>query len=362
MKRFFQAIPLILFSMFILWGCASTPSRKKPDTYVFFPPQPDPPRIQFLTSITSEKDFATPKSSFADFIIGRKKKKDKEIKKPYGVAIKDGVIYVCDTFENRINILNIPGQKFQNIGGGRSIRFKKPINIAIDTDGTKYVTDPVLAAVVVLDRHNKVTGMYGKKELKKPTGVALFRDRLFVTDVTGNQVVVFDKKTGKILYRIGNQKDGPVKLEAPTNISVDLEGNLYVSETMGFRIQKLTQEGEPLMKLGAGIGDGYGQFARPKGVAVDREGRVYSVDAWHSVVQIFDPEGNLLLFFGELGNEPGNLNLPAQVIVDYDNVSLFKKYAAPDFEVEYLVIVTSQFGLKMVNIFGFGHKKGEGDV
>jgi hypothetical protein len=44
-------------------------------------------------------------------------------------------------------------------------------------------------------------------------------------------------------------------------------------------------------------------------------------------------------------------------VVDYDNVALFEKYAAPGFKVEYLVIVTSQVGTRMVNVFGFGRRK-----
>jgi hypothetical protein len=91
-------------------------------------------------------------------------------------------------------------------------------------------------------------------------------------------------------------------------------------------------------------------------VAVDREGRIYSVDGWHSVVQVFDAEGRFLLFFGEMGNQPGNLILPAQIVIDYDNIPLFTKYASPDFQIEYLIIVTSQYGERKVNVFGFGHK------
>jgi hypothetical protein len=62
-----------------------------------------------------------------------------------------------------------------------------------------------------------------------------------------------------------------------------------------------------------------------------------------------------------MGNQPGNLNLPAQVVIDYDNVNLFRSYAAPDFEIEYLIIVTSQYGLRKVNIYGFGHPRGQGN-
>jgi DNA-binding beta-propeller fold protein YncE len=96
-----------------------------------------------------------------------------------------------------------------------------------------------------------------------------------------------------------------------------------------------------------------GQFVRPKGVAVDREDRVYVVDASTEVVQIFNAEGKLMLFFGGAGNHPGGLNIPATVVIDYDNVDLFADRVAPGYKIEYLVLVTSQFGPNKVNVFGF---------
>jgi hypothetical protein len=104
-------------------------------------------------------------------------------------------------------------------------------------------------------------------------------------------------------------------------------------------------------------GDRPGEFSRPKGVAVDREGRVYVVDAAAQVIQIFDAGGRLLLFFGEPKGSPVNLNLPAKVIIDYDHVNLFQKYAAPGFQIDYLVLASNQMGDRKINVYGFGHRK-----
>jgi hypothetical protein len=46
------------------------------------------------------------------------------------------------------------------------------------------------------------------------------------------------------------------------------------------------------------------------------------------------------------------------VVVDYDNLSFFRQYVAPDFELEYLLFVTSQFGERLVNVYGFGKERG----
>jgi hypothetical protein len=92
-------------------------------------------------------------------------------------------------------------------------------------------------------------------------------------------------------------------------------------------------------------------------VAVDRENRVYVVDAAGQLVQIFDDQGRLLMWFGEPGASKVELELPAKVLLDYDNVDLFQQFAAPDFKIEHLVVVMNQYGPRKVCVFGFGHKK-----
>ena len=102
-----------------------------------------------------------------------------------------------------------------------------------------------------------------------------------------------------------------------------------------------------------------GDFARPRGIAIDRQERIYTVDAAFDNVQVFSPDGQLLLFFGKGGIGPGDLYLPAKIVIDYDNVQDFQQFADPSFQIEYIIIVTSQFGNRMVNVYGFGKEKGK---
>ena len=78
------------------------------------------------------------------------------------------------------------------------------------------------------------------------------------------------------------------------------------------------------------------------------------MDAAFGNVQVLAEDGTPLTFFGNPGDGPGGINLPTVVKVDYDNVEYFRKYAAPDFEIEYVVFVASQFGANKVSVFGFG--------
>jgi DNA-binding beta-propeller fold protein YncE len=70
-----------------------------------------------------------------------------------------------------------------------------------------------------------------------------------------------------------------------------------------------------LRKFGR-LGDQAGDFSRPKGIGVDSEGHVYVADAAFDNFQVFDENGQLLLFIGGAGVEPGYFEVPAGVFVD----------------------------------------------
>jgi len=180
-----------------------------------------------------------------------------------------------------------------------------------------------------------------------------------VADLQKHDVHVFDKKTRNLLFDIPNSQDATNRLRAlftPTNLALDSKGRLYVSDSGAFHVQLYDKDGAFLRSVG-GIGDSTGQFARVKGVAVDRDDRLYAVDALSQVTQIFDDQGRLLTWFAQPGKDNLVQNLPAKVVVDYDDVDFFQSYAAPNFKVEHLVIVINQIGPNKVSIFGFGHKK-----
>jgi hypothetical protein len=84
---------------------------------------------------------------------------------------------------------------------------------------------------------------------------------------------------------------------------------------------------------------------------VDRDGILYAVDAGFQNVQMFNEQGELLMFFGGPYSGPGTMYLPAKVIVDYDHLHLFEDLVDPAYEAKHLVIVTNQYGWDKVSIY-----------
>lgn len=341
----------LLAVLLLAAGCATQP--KVQPVRVFFPPAPDEPRIQFLTSFGSERDLEG-QSRFSRFVLGTDNLIHRPIWKPYGVATRPGKIYVCDTQGANVAVVDIAKRRLRYIKPQGEAALLVPINVAADDDGTLYVTDTKRGQVLTFTETGGYLGAMGKTDEMKPCGVAISGDRLYVSDLKNSCVRVYAKATRELLFTIPRDpKDEKARLFSPTNIAIGPEGRLYVSDSGGFTLQVYDAEGNHLRGLGE-QGVEPGRFVRPKGIGVDHNGLTYIVDAATTVVQLFDNEGRLLMYFGEPKNSgPASLYLPAGLAIDYDNVDLYKKYVAPGYNLDYLILVINQAGLQKVNIYGF---------
>ena len=341
----------------LIAGCATGPSKAR---FVFFPPPPEPPRLQFLVSLSDEKDLGRQVSKFSAFVTGETPT-SQPIVKPYGVCLASNELCVCDTGTRSVDILDLVQKTMRRFSPPGMGKLGVPVNLAVDADGTRYVADTGRNQVLIYGADDSFQGAIGEGDTLRPTSVALTADRVCITDLKGHCVRVYAKTGRELLFTIPRVPEAaedqePGKLYMPTNLAIDQQGRLYVCDTAACRIQIYTPDGKHLKSLGS-RGDLPGQFARPKGVAVDREGRIYVVDAATQVCQIFDPDGKLLLFFGEPDGSAAPLSLPAAVAVDYDHVGCFQQYVSPAFVVEHLVFITNQLGDRKVSVYGLGHKK-----
>ena len=353
--KYFKTLSLFtLFSLF-LSSCAAPPDKIDSGP-IFYPPLPNPPRIQHLTSFSSLRDLNEP-SAFSDFLLGKEQASQSLINKPYGVTLANGKIFAVDTRGPGYVVFDLKQQRTHTIYGAGAGRMKKPVNITLDTEGNRFITDTERDQVLMFDKEDKFVRAFGLEGQFKPTDVVLVNDEMYVVDIKHHKIHVLSKAFGTVIREFGKAGSKENELYHPTNIKMGLDGNLYISDTGNYRIQVFTPKGQYIRSIGK-AGSGLGNFARPKGVALDRNSNVYVVDAAFNNVQIFGADGKLLLFFGGAGNDAGALNLPTDIEIDYDNVKLFQKYAEPGFKIEFVILVANQFGPNKVSVYGYGKMKG----
>ncbi|TNF32009.1 MAG: hypothetical protein EP329_11400, partial [Deltaproteobacteria bacterium] len=344
----------ILGALMSLTACGGA-SLQRLEQPVFFPSPPAQPRFQFLGSISSEEDLGS-SSSFEAFLVGGEVDTRKLVK-PYGAALHGKKLYVTDTVLGSVVVID-PEEGFLPLRGAVGLgALKTPINITITDAGDKLVADTGRGQVVVYGPDDRYVRAYGSPEQFKPTAVAVTSDLLFVCDVRDSEIEVLSRETGDVVRKIGGLGVEPGKFRLPTNLALGPDGNLYVTDTGNFRIQKLSPTGEVLGTFGA-AGDSPGTFTRPKGIAVDDAGRIYVADAAFENVQVFDADFRLLLVLGGPGERPGNLALPAGVSVAAKVPEIYRDLADPQFDVDHLVIVVSQYGARRVNLYAFGDWRG----
>ncbi len=334
-----------------LAGCESKAKKPESTKPVFFPEAPDKPRLQFLTSFRSAGDLGKEgPSAFERFIVGEEQKVE-AISQPYGIAIHDGKIYVCDVGKRAVVVLDIVNKTFTPMTADR--RLMNPVNIFIEKDGTKYVADTTAGAVFVFDASDQLQAILGRELKINPIDVATYGPLCYVTDFMSNQVVVFYKDTGKLIARLGSVGDKRGEFALISDLALDAQANIYVTDKAKGYIVNFTRAGKLGRVIGR-LGDNIDEFVRPKGIAVDRANRIWVIDTGPEVGKVYDSTGRLLMYFGLPGVLPGTMNLPTKIIIDYDNIELFRKYAVEGAKIECLVLVANQYGPHKVSVYGFG--------
>ena len=312
-----------------LVGCAATPQGPlKPREIPVFPPSPEPARFIFERSIYSSADVIRDdsKTDFRRMVTGEKKVGE-GMSKPYGIAVRQGRVFVTDTVKRVLMVFDFPQGIYREFGAQAEGGLRSPLGVDVDAAGNIYITDGGTQRVSVYGQDGKFLRQLGSPEvLKRPAGIAVdpAGTHVYVVDIGGvdsmdHGVRVLDAKTGAHLSSIGKRGDGQGEFNLPRDVAVGKDGLLYIVDGGNFRVQVMRPDGTFVRSFGS-VGRQGGQFSRPKEIAIDSVGNVYVVDTAFGNFQIFTPEGKLLLDVGGRSNTdgPAKYMLPSGIAVDED--------------------------------------------
>jgi uncharacterized protein (TIGR03663 family) len=177
---------------------------------------------------------------------------------------------------------------FGNAGTGDG-QFTAPRAAAVGPDGLLYVADSGNNRIQVLDPDGNLVRAWGSAgagpgQFQEPWGIAVGDDgRVYVADTWNHRVQVFDPGGGYLsewggFMDIQGQADGePGVFWGPRDIGLDAAGHVYVADTGNKRVQVFSPEGEFVAQWGGG-GVIAGRFEEPTGVAIGPDGSVYVED------------------------------------------------------------------------------------
>lgn len=176
--------------------------------------------------------------------------------------------------------------------------------------------DPVLA----FDRSGKLLRSFGAGVIAWPHGIYVDQQgNVWVTDALGfgqqpagvGHVIVKFSPAGQVLMTLGKKGvagRGTDTFRKPSAILAAPNGDLFVAdghdEDGNNRIVKLSSTGV-FIKAWGETGREYGQFRDPHALAMDSQGRLFVADRANSRIQIFDQEGLHLATWTQFGRPSG---------------------------------------------------------
>ncbi len=351
-NRHHVAVAALLIAVLVLLSPVAVFAKKKKEAAVQQPAPkaqidtsklvwPEPPniaRIKYTNYFAGMKiDYTQqakkPKASWMDRLAGGQTQDEKRTRKdfpfqllgPYGMAVDSkNRLYVADQKVGAIFIFNTETRETEMIRNGFEAHFAMINGLAIDDDDRLFVSDGKTGKVLVFDANHKIQAQIGEG-LVDPLGLAIDTERrlLYVVDTKQDQVLVYDADSLKPLRRIGTggkkhtlTSNGDFAL--PTNVALDKDGNVYVTDTLNWRVEIFDAEGNFISQFGQHC-DAIGCFTRPKGIAVDSDGHIWVVDTGLALVQIYNRDGGLLAYFGGRGRSLGRFNDPMGITIDKNN-------------------------------------------
>jgi gliding motility-associated-like protein len=224
---------------------------------------------------------------------------------PEGIALdKDGNIYVADVYNNLIRkitpdgvVSTLAGKAFVSgsaNGIGSDATFNEPSAVAVDNSGNVYVTDRGNNMVRKITPNGTVTTFAGSTSAGSADGIGT-----------------------------------AASFNYPCCLTMDADGNLYISDTLNDLIRKITPSGVVTTIAGSGIErsvDGIGinaSFNRPVGISVDADGTLYVADMQSNLIRKITSKGVVSTLAGNdtggsvngVGKE-ANFSMPASILVD----------------------------------------------
>ncbi len=214
---------------------------------------------------------------------------------PSGLALdRHGNLYVADTGNHAIRKVSPQGQVSTVAGNGtpgfadgsgRQARFNGPMGVAVDGEGRLYVADTWNDRIRVIEPDGRVRTLAGGDRpgwidgrgtgarFDTPTDLAVdAHGNLWVADLQNNALRTVTPG-GEVNTRMGG-RDGARALWGPMSLALTHDGVAYVSERFG-RVVQVSPGGHVV----AVAGDAVQRFARPAGLALAPDGSLLLADA-----------------------------------------------------------------------------------
>ncbi len=248
------------------------------------------------------------------YAIGGVTEKER-LKEPSFAIAGNNKLFVSSSGSGEIKVFDVKGKfryTFNEAGKGNKLKY--PLGIAVLDNERLLVSDSQKGALYEFTARGKFIREWAaaKGELL-PGFMAVGPDsNVYVSDLTGKQIVVFNQK-GSIIKKL---KPQGVTLDSPQGIAFTDKQTIVVGDNANYNVKILGPDGQ--LKF---LFDGGPRLALTtvKGIAADSRGRIYVAETMANVIRVFDSRGQELTSFGGKGSSPGQFMFPTGMSIDDKN-------------------------------------------
>ena len=179
--------------------------------------------------------------------------------------------------------------------------FPEASGVAIDSEDNVYILNRGAHPVIVLDKDGNFLRSFGEGEFddRRAHGIHASPDDHIYTVSDSQHCIKKHTREGKLVMVIGDENQAADKwsgdpFNRPTNMAVSPNtGDIYITDGYGnSRVHRYTSEGKHIISWGA-PGVEPGEFQVPHNVVIDQDENVYVTDRENYRIQVFDAKGNL---------------------------------------------------------------------
>ena len=217
-----------------------------------------------------------------------------------------------------------------------------------------YIADWDNSRVQVVSFDGNFLKRFGQGILKRPFGIAVTEDNVFVTDFNLHALFQFSKKDCQLKRRTGTRGGREGQLDYPRGLCIDSNGDVFVADSSNHRVSvfsrdfkflnclttqhlenprdvKVTQDSVvvldrspnclhffsrngDLLRSCVTQGDD-GMVNRPRFFCLDTAGNILITDCTRNSIKVLSPSGQLIYTIGKEGHGRGELYQPFGICV-----------------------------------------------
>jgi alpha-tubulin suppressor-like RCC1 family protein/sugar lactone lactonase YvrE len=238
---------------------------------------------------------------------------------PENITIdNDGLIYVTDNGNNRVEVFNPDGTYVRQFGtsGLSAGQIDYATAIKIGPDENVYVLDSGTLKVSVFTKSGTYLRRIDVSNAGYPEGMAFnSKGDMYLTDCDAESTLKVYKTDGTYLRSIGTDGSGDGQFDCSYAVTVDANDNVYVADAGNDRIQVFDKNDNFIRKFGSrGIGEG--QLGWVEDLTIDKFGNILVVDSDNNRIQVFNKTGTYLGQIGRIGSGDGQFDYPNSIAIN----------------------------------------------